>query len=101
MDRVVPASLSPVVPAGAVIVEPAAPVALGGVAGAGKHQQVVALLSRAEDFGETLMNAAAALAVTPGRHDHGTGDDPRSLRLGPADRLQELLGAIRVPVGEQ
>src|SRR5262245_27263549 len=47
------------------------------------------------------MHSAAAFAVAPARGDDRAGDHAGILVACPADRVEELLRAIRLPVGEQ
>src|SRR5262249_16046978 len=77
------------------------PVPLGDVAGAGEAEGRPRVAGLPEQPAQGLVDRPVALAVAPGGHDHRAGEDPRALLPGPADGVQELVGPIRLPVGEQ
>jgi 4-amino-4-deoxy-L-arabinose transferase-like glycosyltransferase len=101
VQQVVAALVGPLVPAVTPRPQGATPVAQGGVAGAGEEQGVTGPAARAQFAGQGLVQQPATLGVAPGRHDDGAGNDLGPLRPRPAHRLQELLGPLRLPVGEE
>ena len=67
----------------------AIPVPLGRVADTGETYQIPSRISRSEVAGQGLVDFAAALAIAPAGHDHGTGNHAGALLAGPADGFQE------------
>src|SRR5262249_44143050 len=66
--------------------ESARPVALSGIARAGKAQHIARVSAGPEDTCQRLMDRAAAFTIAVTRHDDGTGNNLCSLLAGPAHR---------------
>src|SRR5207245_9292692 len=77
----------PLMQPGAVILKPAAPMALRDVASAGEAEHVARIFAIAQQPRQSFIHGAAAFAVAPARGDDRAGNHPGILVARPADRL--------------